>query len=163
MRCLVTKPLDQFYKQSERVDGHRGTCKNCQYTPRPRVFASPQESAYRKLFLSCLNSAKTRNLPFELTQAQHKELTGQYCHHCGAPPVRYNPYQVDKNRAAVSPERFNGAWILKSGIDRLDNDVGYTLENCVAACQACNYGRQDYSVKEYVEHCQRVVEFQCKK
>lgn len=151
---------EDFYRQAETKDGLRGTCKACQYKKRPYPYASPQESAFRKLYISCKNSALVRGHSFELTASQHREIINNPCFHCGELPQRFNPYSVDKKRgSAVSQIRFDQAWIVKNGVDRLDNTKGYTEDNCVAACQVCNYSRQDLTVADFLQHCRKIVAY----
>lgn len=160
VKCKKIKPIVQFYKQEGTKDGHRGVCSLCQYTPR-NSFRLPKESSHVYLFNGCKNAAKFRDIEFDLTLEQHKELVVKDCHHCGAKPVPYNPYLLQSMKAnKVSSRRLEEAWIVKNGIDRLDNDKGYNSANCVAACQKCNYGRQDYTVEEYINHCRQVVAYQ---
>ncbi len=37
-----------------------------------------------------------------------------------------------------------------SGLDRIDNNQGYILENCVACCKNCNIAKSNYSVKDFI-------------
>ncbi len=66
----------------------------------------------------------------------------------------------ERSNRVVSIKFAQEAWVYKNGIDRLNNDEGYVLSNCVPSCSVCNYGRQDYTVEEYVEHCKKVTYFQ---
>lgn len=147
--CKIDKQIKQFYRQKGTKDGFRGNCKSCQYTPRP-ISVDPKESLHRMLYRSCGHSAIARKLSFELTLIEHKQLISQNCVYCGRAPASFNP------RKKKSVE----AYIFKNGIDRIDNEVGYEPSNCAAACQQCNYGRQDYSVTEFLEHCRRITEYQ---
>lgn len=156
VRCGVTRPVQDFYRQHNTKDQRRGVCKLCQYTPKGKYRRSPKDAAYKLLYDSCKNSAKFRGLAFELTEQQHASLVVLPCTHCGTPPERYNPY-LCAHYSRVSESRKAEAWIVKNGLDRVDNSFGYSMENCVPSCSQCNYGRQDYSVKEYYEHCERVV------
>ena len=40
-----------------------------------------------------------------------------------------------------------------NGIDRMDNDVGYVPENCVACCGTCNFMKTCLDAKTFVERC----------
>ncbi len=44
-------------------------------------------------------------------------------------------------------------------IDRIDSSEGYTVSNVVLACTACNLGKGQMTVEEFLEHCRRVVNF----
>lgn len=44
-------------------------------------------------------------------------------------------------------------------LDRLDNDVGYTIDNVAPCCIPCNRAKNTMSKEEYIEHCKNVVRF----
>ena len=43
------------------------------------------------------------------------------------------------------------------GIDRVDNRLGYTLDNSVSCCRRCNMMKSDMSLKDFVYRCQQVA------
>ena len=43
------------------------------------------------------------------------------------------------------------------GIDRLNNDLGYTLENVVPACSACNYLKNDVPMDIFLRKCRQII------
>ena len=47
--------------------------------------------------------------------------------------------------------------IFTIGLDRIDNDLGYTLENVVPACKRCNVAKNDLPVGEFLSHCTRIL------
>ena len=54
-----------------------------------------------------------------------------------------------------TPEAANGM-----GMDRTDNTLGYTTENCTPCCYLCNWMKNRFSVAEFLTHAKRVVDFQ---
>jgi hypothetical protein len=44
-----------------------------------------------------------------------------------------------------------------NGIDRVDNTVGYTKENCVSCCKHCNYVKGDLSLEDFKTWTKRFV------
>jgi hypothetical protein len=66
-------------------------------------------------FTDYRSGALRRGIPFELTKEQFRDITNNDCIYCGAP----------KEVAAI-------------GIDRIDNEFGYTTSNCVPCCRHCN-------------------------
>lgn len=71
-------------------------------------------------------SAEKRKIPWELSEETVLKLFSQNCFYCGAPPMNC----ADKKNS-------RGAFIY-NGIDRKDNNLGYTIENCVSCCGICN-------------------------
>ena len=41
---------------------------------------------------------------------------------------------------------------LRNGIDRIDNNKGYTKENCVPCCDICNRIKMDLPYNVFIEH-----------
>lgn len=59
--------------------------------------------------------AQNRDLAFALDRYEFQSLIYEPCHYCGVKP----------------PEQ-------GGGIDRVDNELGYVVENCVPSCWQCN-------------------------
>jgi len=45
------------------------------------------------------------------------------------------------------------------GVDRVDNSVGYLLNNCVSCCSRCNKMKSNNTTEEFIEHCKKIVNF----
>lgn len=91
------------------------------------------------VYNSYKSGAKTRNLPFDITRELFNELITKPCYYCGAEP---------NNKATVA---WNDDVYVYQGIDRIDNLLGYTKENCVPCCKQCNLGKRDLSSKDFLE------------
>lgn len=46
------------------------------------------------------------------------------------------------------------------GIDRVDSNIGYLIDNCVPCCSECNYSKRTRSRESFIGHCKRVVKYQ---
>lgn len=101
------------------------------------------ESMARTLFQRYRYNATRRGLSWELTEVQFRDLVAQTCHYCGAGPSQ-----------KCEHPRGNGAYIY-TGIDRIDNDLGYTKVNCVTCCRTCNLAKRAMSRDEFKEWVQR--------
>ena len=55
------------------------------------------------------------------------------------------------------PARDNNGSYTYNGIDRLDNSLGYTLDNVVASCWDCNRAKQDLTVGDFLIWVLRVT------
>lgn len=82
-------------------------------------------------------NCKARNHSWELSNEQATFLILADCYYCGTPSTE---------------KRTNG-------IDRLDNDLGYFPANCVSCCSTCNMMKRNASVKDFIGHCRKLVEF----
>jgi hypothetical protein len=84
------------------------------------------ENARRYLFEQYRSNAERRGISFSLTRTQFEELTSGPCFYCDAPPER-----------ECQPTNAHGSYRY-NGIDRMDNSIGYVLENCCSCCNKCN-------------------------
>jgi hypothetical protein len=89
--------------------------------------------------------AKNRGRVFELSASDFMHLTSGTCYYCGKLPDK-----VIHGSSCKTPYTYNG-------VDRKDNGVGYTIENCVPCCTACNWMKRTLSVTDFVQACQAVV------
>lgn len=149
--------------RSTLISGKTKSCGCLRYENASLLFKTgPGLASYNMLFARCKRGAKLRNIFFDLTAEQHKNLIIEKCDHCGRPPSPYNPY-VNTNKKVtkcMKPSTVEAAWIVASGIDRVNSSLGYTISNCVPCCARCNYAKLDDTKEDYIEHCRRVVAYQ---
>jgi 5-methylcytosine-specific restriction endonuclease McrA len=112
-------------------------------TIREPVFVEPTLTAplpppWRAARNNYRSKARWRRLPFELSDEQVASLFAASCAYCGARPANGMPGKE------------------YTGIDRLDNTIGYTPENCVPACQRCNYAKLDQTLTSFIEWSRKV-------
>lgn len=50
-----------------------------------------------------------------------------------------------------------GAFYIYNGIDRMDNDTGYTEANCIPCCGRCNWMKSTYSGEDFINHIRKIV------
>ena len=72
--------------------------------------------------------AKRRRLAVAITQGHHALLTTRACLYCGM----------------MSTEAI--------GIDRFNNEEGYTIKNSVPCCKRCNFMKADMSIFDFLQH-----------
>jgi 5-methylcytosine-specific restriction endonuclease McrA len=102
-----------------------------------------KEAGYKSLIYSYKIHAKKRNIEWHLTYDEFKHFTKQICYYCGREP--YSTYQLkDKNGNCRT-----GIPIIYNGIDRVDSNKNYTIDNCVTACKQCNISKMNYSLEEF--------------
>lgn len=77
------------------------------------------------------NNCQRRGREFSLTEEQAFKLFASPCFYCGEPN--------------------------SNGIDRYDNDKGYTEENAVACCWKCNHWKSVDEALTFVNHCVKVA------
>lgn len=102
-------------------------------------------------------------IPFELTKEQFRELASQPCHYCGVPPenVSYRPSRVAKVRGTITTGKQRSQWIY-NGLDRIDSDKGYTINNVVACCGICNHAKHTMSYRDFIRWLGAIALFRSK-
>jgi hypothetical protein len=144
----------------DRMDNTRGystencvaCCKNCNFIKKcldPRTFVNrcvhvaschghgtkfyPQSwpNTIPSTFWSYKDRAYKKNLDFDVTEEEYCRLRERPCHYCHRNITVHN----------------------LSGMDRIDNSKGYSLDNVVACCSECNQARSNIPQAEFIHAC----------
>jgi len=128
--------LTRYNKESVR-------CKHCQEmmqkqddkrSNRERVYKR-ECYVYPQTFMNhYIKGAKKRDISFELTLEQFGDMVKKPCHYCN---------YIKEGEA--------------NGIDRVDNDKGYHLDNCVACCGICNRMKLNYHVDFFLQKIRQIA------
>lgn len=102
----------------------------------------------RYLWRLVIQSAARRGHRLTLTPHQYTRLIKLPCHYCGAAPQN----QTKLNRGQ--------GMLLYNGVDRVDNNRGYTRTNVVPCCSACNTMKARLTVAEFLAHVRRIGAYQ---
>lgn len=124
------------------VNGHT---KSCGCLPLDNKRLEKGESAFNDLYSSYMRGALKRNLSFELSREEFREMTKKNCFYCGKEPA-----QLRRREGRVYGE------YVYNGIDRIDNNKGYILENCVPCCGKCNQAKSKSNKKDFIEWIKKV-------
>ena len=135
-KCLVCGDTAHS-TSSDLRRGRRGYCKTC----RDKI---AKESPLKCLYGNYKRQAEKRGYIFELTIERFEELIKMDCHYCKSEPM-----QVFKKKNAREG-------IVYNGIDRKDNDIGYTVENAVPCCKFCNLAKNTFPLEEFLAWLERV-------
>lgn len=120
-----------------------GTAKSCGCLNKQRIRETQSlpkgEASFRAIFRRYRKSAYNRGYLFELTKSRFRLLINQKCYYCNVVPR-----QEERHK-----DRANGHYIY-NGIDRLDNNGGYTIDNSVPCCGICNKMKMTLSSSEFI-------------
>jgi len=105
-------------------------------------------SNMKSIFYLYKRNAKNRNIEFNLSLKQFENITSKNCYYCNSQPS--NEYKGHLQS--------NGSFVY-NGIDRIDNNKGYFLENCVPCCHDCNWMKRDLSVETFKSHIEKIYMF----
>lgn len=95
----------------------------------PKKYDDKTLSAQHDLFSQYKYNAKSRDRIFNLTFEQFINLTKQNCYYCNQEPIAI---WISSKKCKI-PSKY-----IYNGVDRLNNDIGYEIYNCVACCSKCN-------------------------
>ncbi len=142
-QCICGHEIVKHTKDIIRLKNSNKSIFEC---PNCKSNAHISDVCFNYVLRSYKQGAKRRNLDFELTDEQFKNLISKNCYYCDAKPSRK---QVGDRKKQD---------YIYNGIDRLNNSKGYTIDNTVSCCSTCNYAKRDMTVDEYIWHCKRVFE-----
>ncbi len=83
-----------------------------------------------------IQSAKKRGISFAIPLNIFEKLINQECIYCG--------------KSAITK---------RNGIDRIDNNKGYEIDNIVSCCFKCNQMKGKLSVEDFLNHIGRIIEY----
>jgi len=105
----------------------------------------------KKIYQTYWRGASRRGLPFDLSLGEvNKFLLGD-CFYCGVGPTNV---QSDYDHKSCSIVRF-----IYNGIDRIDNHLGYTPENCVSCCYPCNKMKMNTTLEDFFVRISRIYRY----
>jgi len=103
------------------------------------------KSLENRMYHSYKNNAKYKNIIFNLTKQEVLVFFQRECFYCGTPPNK-----------TITKKNFYGSFTY-NGIDRLDNDKGYTKQNCVSCCSFCNYTKNKTDCNDFIIWIRKVA------
>lgn len=169
--CKITQDLVNFANHPGSKDGRRNYCNSCRnkqrklsngyktslekhskflkhkwatdpnYRQKRKDYQKENLNSLNFRFRSCKKSAKDRNISFQLSIMDFDNITKQVCFYCGR-------FSQNKNN---------------SGIDRINNEIGYVLANCLPCCWICNTMKLDHDQAEFFESVKLIYERHIKK
>jgi len=130
--CMRDLSGKEFFRDRTASDGFSTRCKECQ-SARAKAYRTDNAAAVKvrlqkhgQTLIGRFNiykkNASYRGLDWDLNIDQVDILFSGICHYCGG---------------------------VKCGIDRVDNNVGYIIDNCVPCCTICNLAKRNLNVDEF--------------
>lgn len=97
------------------------------------------EAGFNYMYYTYENNARHKeNRIFELTKEEFKSIVQSNCFYCGTAPRK----EYVHGKAYMTQEQIDWAKYVANGVDRVDNDKGYSVDNCVACCTRCNLAKR---------------------
>ena len=128
--CKEIKDVKDFYRE-HKTDRYFLSCKKC--------VSNKRKKNTKILFKQYIRNAKNRNREFNIPFNDFVRMTtNETCYYCGRLPID----------------------IEHLGLDRLDNNIGYSIKNCVPCCFECNNFKLRKSEKEFLNIIRRIYLYQ---
>lgn len=127
---------NEFHKWS-------GLCKICSNKNKlkkaKKVWSGTNLKPYQALFNNFRSKVAQRNISCSISFEEFLELIKHpYCHYCYS-YLHFSEFNTSKNGSRYQ-------------LDRCDNNLGYSKENCVLCCWKCNNSKSNrYSYEEWYE------------
>lgn len=128
---------DLRWVRSDILKKNKWGCRACAKELSRKKFG--EEHSISAAWKSLIGNARNRGISVEITKDEFAQIAKMNCFYCGEEPVEKVYYDQP---SWSTPARLNG-------IDRVDNSVGYTLDNIVASCYICNRGKMDLSLEDF--------------
>jgi len=141
--CIKCKSISKVSIQGIK---NNNNCKNCRIIGKiPTI-----EAQVNFLKHQYKVGAKNRNLEFLLTHDEFKNIIYKNCYYCGTEPKHRNPART---------KIIEGSFKV-NGIDRINSNLGYTLNNCVSCCSICNEMKMSRSIDEFKYQIEKIYIYQ---
>lgn len=127
------------------VKGKTTMCKSCSNKNYLKSAPAARDADQKLLYGVYKRNAKTRGYDFNLSYNLFLQLITENCNYCGA-----GPSNVRKSSSK------NGGTLIYTGIDRVDNCLGYEPENVVPCCSQCNTSKKTLSREEFLSWVEKV-------
>jgi len=112
---------------------------------KPKYYA-----AFKQLYNQYNQNAKNRNHELKISEDDFLNLTQRDCFYCGSPPK--NVYKAAKKGASGNID------YIYSGLDRIDSNGDYSVENVVPCCKVCNGAKSKMKYEEFIAWVEAITE-----
>lgn len=119
----------------------------------------PGEAQFNKLYNTYKIQAFYRDLDFTLSKEDFRILTKSNCFYCDTKPA-----QLAKGYSkSTTKEWQNRCVYVYNGIDRINNLMGYTIENSKACCANCNFAKGELGQDQFKDLINKIYNHWAKK
>lgn len=118
---------------------------------RKEVMSLPHgDASINHMYRQYRSRSKKKNHSFDLSIEKFTEIILKDCFYCGESP---------KLSTEIIKRSMNGI-VPRNGIDRVDNSLGYTIDNSVPCCKICNIMKMTLGVDSFLSHIEKICNHQ---
>lgn len=101
-------------------------------------------ASFNSAYSEMRKSARQRQYVWNISKRDFRLLTSKNCYYCGSLPKGF-----------INRPDLNGVYYYNS-LDRVDNSIGYELNNVVPCCWVCNRAKAGLGIKKFKSHIIKV-------
>lgn len=162
VKCIKCGKIQE--QAISNIKRHKGeTCYYCLHPNALRnspggkgILSGPIEERFYNYYKSRIESDNLKGKKFKEWNLSLEEFTGLVrgnCVYCGCAPRVENQWANNKRKTSLDEDySFNG-------IDRVDSNKGYTIDNCVSCCPKCNRMKSDLDKDDFLSHVSKIYNF----
>jgi hypothetical protein len=106
---------------------------------------------YKAAYSRIKKDARSAERVFEIQLEEFRYLCQQNCYYCGSIPNNLITYR--------GLNSFTFRYFMYSGLDRINNDIGYTRQNVVPCCIICNRAKNSMPFKDFIDWLNRLTDY----
>lgn len=123
-----------------------GRIQSCGCLKGNKLQTQPGEYGFNKLYKHYQENAENRGYSFSLSKEEFGRLTKLNCWYCGCEPRSIScPRTPTSSTKAIENCKY-----IYNGLDRVDNLLGYTIDNVVTCCENCNRAKRMMTQSEFI-------------
>jgi len=136
------------------IENSVSCCSVCNFMKK-----TTQADIFIKKAMHIYEYRRERIMPYSELFTDHTNV-----HHCAYNKRSLDRYNEGINRIFYDSIVIQSCYLCgkentethKNGIDRFDNDIGYTDDNCRPCCGDCNMMKRNYSYDLVIEQCKKI-------
>jgi len=127
-RCkLELNAEGNFWRDTNSTDGYASWCSKC---------TKKGKQTPKSKWITLRSGARRRGYRFTLTFEDCSGLFLDDCHYCGKPSVEE---------------------VKIHGLDRVDNEKGYSMDNVVTCCEQCNVAKSTQTYEDFIQQANDIA------
>jgi hypothetical protein len=135
---------------------NKGKVNSCGCLKIEKARRNPGEAGFNDLYNEYRKRATKYNRDFVLTKADFFLYTQMDCFYCGVKPSNIHISHHDRSEKSIKHESYT-----YNGLDRVDSDGGYTIDNITTSCKTCNWAKNNMSQEDFLNWIKNIYERHC--
>lgn len=132
-KCCEEKDNSEFYFKRFKLEACCKVCHNARSkTEKVLKKARDYQQTPKAKYYKYAYYAEKRGFSWKLTFEDFMDFWNKDCYYCGD-------------------------LIQTVGIDRINNDIGYTKLNCISCCAFCNIAKNNNTQKDFIQKCFQIA------